>query len=177
MRPRYAERPAVSRLPVTSRLGETMATRSTTGTQTKRKARTAYLLAQAHFAMRLKIDEALKAFDVTGLQYTVLSLVSLHPGLSSAELSRRFIRTQQAMGQLLSGLEEKGWLMREEDPANRRILRVVLTDLGRNVVMAGGKALDAVEEQAFAGFAKSEIDTFRAVLESLTAKPQPDKAA
>ena len=143
-----------------------MAKRTSTTVQSKRKARTAYLLAQAHFAMRIRIDEALKNLEVTGLQYTVLSLVNLHPGLSSAELSRRFFRTQQAMGQLLSGLEERGWLVRDEDPTNRRILRVALTEAGRTLVMSGGEALDVVEDEAFSGFTAAEIKVFRTVLES-----------
>ena len=143
-----------------------MAKRPMSTVPTKRKARTAYLLAQAHFAMRIRIDEALRDLEVTGLQYTVLSLVSQHPDLSSAELSRRFFRTQQAMGQLLSGLEQRGWLVREEDPANRRILRVKLTDEGRAIVTAGGAAIDAVEHEAFSGFSAAEIKVFRSVLES-----------
>jgi DNA-binding MarR family transcriptional regulator len=136
----------------------------------KRKARTAYLLTQAHFAMRLRVDDALKNFDITGLQYTVLSMVALHPGLSSAELSRRFFRTQQSMGQLLSGLVERGWLTRDEHPENRRILRVTLTDPGRRLVSDGGDALDAVEDAAFSAFSAADIKVFRTILESVAVR-------
>jgi len=136
----------------------------------KRNARTAYLLTQAHFALRAKVDDALKSFEVTGLQYTVLSMVALHPGLSSAELSRRFFRTQQSMGQLLSGLVERGWLARDEHPENRRILRVTLTEAGRALVAGGGKALDTVEDAAFSAFSAADIKVFRTILESVTSR-------
>jgi DNA-binding MarR family transcriptional regulator len=141
--------------------------RSKSASKSRRRARTIYLLNQAHFAMRMQVDEALKPFEVSGLQYTMLSLIGLHPGSSSAELSRRFFRTQQAMGQLLTGLEARGWLVREEDPSNRRMLRVTLTDTGQSVVTLGGKAIDSLEQAAFSQFDDEEIAMFRSVLEAL----------
>ena len=144
-----------------------MAKRSMTDPKSKRKARTAYLLSKAHFAMRVEVDSALKQFDITGVQYTVLSLVDRHPGLSSAALSRRFYRTQQAMGQLLMGLEEKGWLIRSEDPQNRRMLMVTLTEEGHKVVKAGEVELDRVEQDAFSAFSDDDMEVFRRVLESM----------
>ncbi len=135
----------------------------------RRKARTAYLLTQGHFAIRARIDSALRELGVTSLQYTVLSMVSHHPGSSSADLSRRFYRTQQAMGQVLSGLVERGWAVRSEDPANRRILRVALTEEGKTLVRTGDQLMDRIEQTFFAGFSSEETDTFRRVLEAVIA--------
>lgn len=135
--------------------------------QSGRKARTTYLLSKAHFAMRVEIDNALKAFGITGIQYTVLSIVGRHPGLSSVGLSRRFYRTQQAMGQLLIGLEEKGWLVRSEYPKNRRMLMVTLTDAGRKLVAAGEQAINKVEAATFSSFSSEEMAVFHSVLEQI----------
>lgn len=135
--------------------------------QSRRKARTTYLLSKAHFAMRVEIDNALKAFGITGIQYTVLSIVARHPGLSSVGLSRRFYRTQQAMGQLLLGLEEKGWLVRSEYPKNRRMLMVTLTDAGRKLVATGEQAISQVEAATLSSFSDEEMAVFHRVLEQI----------
>ena len=133
-------------------------------TDRRPKARTAYLLTQAHYAIRARIDTALRAEGVTSLQYTVLSLVARHAAPSSAELSRRFYRTQQAMGQLLSSMEERGWITRSEDQGNRRILRVYLTAAGKGILAAGDREMDRIEDVVFGSFSREQIDNLRAVL-------------
>lgn len=135
--------------------------------KSRRKARTTYLLSKAHFALRVETDNALKAFGITGIQYTVLSMVGRHPGLSSVGLSKRFYRTQQAMGQLLIGLEEKGWLIRTAYPKNRRMLVVTLTEAGRKLVAAGEQAINKVEAATFSSFSEEEMAVFHRLLEQI----------
>ncbi len=148
-----------------------------TDTTTGRKTRTAYLLAKAHFAMRVEVDATLSPLGITGIQYTVLSLVSRHPGLSSVGLARRFYRTQQAMGQLLIGLEDKGWLIRSEYPPNRRMLMVTLTEAGNALVAAGEVALNKVEAATFSGFSDAEMDVFHRMLEHIDHRVTPRQDA
>jgi DNA-binding MarR family transcriptional regulator len=142
----------------------------------RRKARTVYLLSQAHFAVRTRVDLSLREYGATSLQYTVLSMLARHPGLSSAELSRRFYRTQQGMGQLLSAMEERGWIARAEDPAHRRILRVTLTPLGADLVGVGDQIMERVERALFSGFGPEQIETFRSMLEAIDASAAGDDA-
>jgi DNA-binding MarR family transcriptional regulator len=133
----------------------------------RRKARTTYLLSQAHVVVRAHVDNGLRALGATSLQYTVLATVAKHPGSSSAALSRRFYRTQQAMGQLLSALEERGWIERSEDAANRRILRVGLTAEGAALVAAGDALMDRLERRLFATVDAGDLEAFRSVLAAL----------
>ncbi|GGX07068.1 hypothetical protein GCM10007242_10530 [Pigmentiphaga litoralis] len=130
-------------------------------------ASTTYLVSQVHFALRNRTEAALKKYAVTGIQYTVLSVLGHRDGLSSADLSRRFYVTPQSMGQLLSTLEERGLLVRREDAANRRILRVSLTPEGRKLVDAGAKDIEAVETDAFSCLDPRDLKTMRANLRTL----------
>lgn len=132
-----------------------------------RGATTTYLVSQVHFALRHRTEAALKKYAVTGIQYTVLSVLANRDGLSSADLSRRFYVTPQSMGQLLGGLEERGLLARKENSNNRRILQVSLTQAGRDLVKAGAKDIAEVETEAFSGLAAPELKHLRTMLSSL----------
>jgi DNA-binding MarR family transcriptional regulator len=147
-------------------------------TEARIGASTTYLISQVHFALRSRTEAALKKYAVTGIQYTVLSVLAHRDGLSSADLSRRFYVTPQSMGQLLSSLEERGLLARNEDMSNRRILRVSLTDAGRELVEAGAKDIAEVESLAFAILDGNDLQRLRSNLHALVGSlrgitPQP----
>ncbi|RJG22075.1 MarR family winged helix-turn-helix transcriptional regulator [Massilia cavernae] len=133
-------------------------------------ARTSYLLAQCFHALRSLIEPALKSFNITPLQYTILS-VALHTSkLSSAKLSRRFYITPQSMGQMLGGLEERGLVRREQDPANRRILLVSLTEEGCALAKRCAEQIERIEREAFGEFHPDDIEQFRESLRRLSNK-------
>ncbi|WP_158213225.1 MarR family winged helix-turn-helix transcriptional regulator [Pigmentiphaga sp. NML080357] len=128
---------------------------------------TTYLVSQVHHPLRNFSDAILKPYGVTGIQFTVLSVVAHREGLSSADLSRRFYVTPQSMGQLLATLEERGLLERKEDSNNRRILRITLTSAGREVVEAGTRDMAKLEEDAFSSLSPKEIKTLRSLLRTV----------
>jgi DNA-binding MarR family transcriptional regulator len=126
--------------------------------------RSSWLLMHASHAMRMKIESALKPCGLTGLQMSVLNMLKNRGGSSSAELSRRFFKTPQAMGQLLSPLLDRGLIQRTEDPDNRRVLRLTLTDLGHKVYADGDTAMRRVEREVFSGFDAETLPALRAAL-------------
>lgn len=128
---------------------------------------TTYLISQVHHPLRNFSDALLRRYGVTGLQFTVLSVVAHREGLSSADLSRRFYVTPQSMGQLLTTLEERGLLERREDSNNRRILRITLTPAGREVVEAGTRDMAKLEEDAFRSLSPKELKTLRSLLRTV----------
>ncbi|WP_309084684.1 MarR family transcriptional regulator [Chelativorans sp.] len=114
-----------------------------------------FYLNQANHAVRSRLEAALAKIEVTGIQFTVLSVIGAHDGMSSAELSRRFFVTPQTMNELIGGLHKRGLILRKEDPANRRILRMSLTPEGRKLIAACEEVADAVERDVF-GFMTAE---------------------
>jgi len=108
-----------------------------------------FFLNQANHAVRSRLDAALVVIEMTGIQYTVLSVIGSHAGLSSAELSRRFFVTPQTMNELIAALERRSLIVRKADPANRRILRMNVTDAGREMLAKCDAVADAVERDVF----------------------------
>jgi DNA-binding MarR family transcriptional regulator len=68
----------------------------------------------------------------------------------------------------LNDLEDRGLIVREADPTNRRSKLVSLTDEGRRVVAS----IDDVEDPAprpFAALSRAELETLEAILAKLAA--------
>jgi DNA-binding MarR family transcriptional regulator len=132
------------------------------------RPRTIYLLNQANYALRSMLDARLRAVQMTGIQYTILSLVDRHEGISSAELSRRFFVTAQTMNEIINGMVKRTLLSRKEDAENRRILRLKLTARGRKTLKLCDAIADEIEEAALDWLPAAEQERLRESLRTLT---------
>lgn len=141
--------------------------------------RAIYFLNQANHAVRSRLEAALSGLQMTGIQYTVLSVIGSREGLSSAELSRRFFVTPQTMNELIGGLQRRNLITRKEDPANRRILRMSLTTEGKRMIKACDAAADAVERDIFSFLPQESYqqlrDLCRLVARNLRERDEPSK--
>ena len=93
-----------------------------------------YKLKKTQHALRLHMDQALRALDLTTPQYAVLAQLELKPGVSNAALARSAFITAQTMHGIVSNLEKRGLIERKNDAAHGRILCTELTDQGHKVV-------------------------------------------
>lgn len=123
-----------------------------------------YLLNQANQAVRTELETKLRALSLTGIQYTVLSIVGSREGISSADLARRFYVTPQTMNQIVTGLERRQLIVRTASEANRRILTARLTKAGQAVLRSADKIADQVEQAAFATIEEAEFAGLRSHL-------------
>lgn len=129
-----------------------------------------YLLARIFYAMRHRTEDALKPYNLTPMQFTIMSTMSRFQGLSSAELSRRFRVTPQTMGEMIGALERRGLVVRAQDPANRRALRLDLTPEGVRLFHVCEAVMQEVEASMFEDMSPREQDALRARLVGLHAR-------
>jgi DNA-binding MarR family transcriptional regulator len=132
-----------------------------------RAPRSFYLLNQVSSAVRLRLERALREFELTATQYTVMSRVKGREILSSARLARAHHVSPQTMNELIANLVARGLLQRKEDPDNRRVLLVSLTDGGRELLEACDRKVDVLETEFFASFNTADHGMFRKLLEVL----------
>ena len=132
-----------------------------------RAPRTFYLLNQVSSAVRLKLERALREFDITVSQYTVMSRVKGREILSSAKLARHHYVSPQTMNELIANLEARGLLLRKEDPENRRVLLVSLTEAGSDLLAACDRKVDGLEVEFFASLNTADHGMLRKLLEIL----------
>ena len=131
------------------------------------RPRTMYLLNQASLAVRSHLDAALRDLQMTGIQYTILATIKEHEGISSAEIARRFFVTAQTTNEIINGLVQRGLIVRKEDPANKRILRMKLTAQGRKLHQQCDKIADRIEDAAFDWVDRADYEALRENLKAL----------
>lgn len=86
--------------------------------------------------------------------------------LSQRELGDLLALEKSTVSRLVVGMEQRGWLTRERDPANRRFTRLQLTDDGRTAAARIGQELHARHRALLSAMTSSEHE---ALLVGLTA--------
>ena len=114
--------------------------------------------------MRQALDDVVVAADLTTLQYTALTVLERHPGITSAELARNSFVRAQTMAQMTTQLEGRDLIKRDRDPQSRRQFKLQLTDNGRDVLVALRDEVAGVERDMLAGLTSAEAQQLRAAL-------------
>ncbi len=120
-----------------------------------------YLLARIFYVMRQRSEDSLRPHNLTPMQFTILHSLKSWDGLSSAELSRRFGVTPQTMGEMIGNLERRALIARVQDPANRRALKLSLTDAGGRALDICESAMQGVEAEMFEDMSSRDLEALR----------------
>jgi DNA-binding MarR family transcriptional regulator len=133
-------------------------------TRTRTPPRATYLIKELERAVRARIDEIVQPFRLTAVQYTALSVLSRHPGMSSAELARRSFVSPQASNEMVSVLVRRRLIRRRVDRAGGRALEIFLTTLGERTLSECDEQMDGLEAQLFGGLTRPDETRFREML-------------
>src|ERR1700744_3430058 len=100
-----------------------------------------YLLFQVMAALRPEVSAALSPLRLTLPEFVCMRMLSMSPGLSSAELARLGNVSPQAMNTVLHRLENAQMVARPESVASGRALPASLTAEGRAVLKRAESAV------------------------------------
>ncbi|WP_435880425.1 MarR family winged helix-turn-helix transcriptional regulator [Streptomyces zaomyceticus] len=123
-----------------------------------------YLIKRTELVVRARLEELLKPAGVTALQYTALTVLERHDGISAAQLARDSFVTAQSMADMVRALEGRGLIRREPHPTNRRERLILLADPGRRLLDEYAGPARRIEERMTAGLGPEETAAFRAAL-------------
>jgi DNA-binding MarR family transcriptional regulator len=126
--------------------------------------RTTYLVKQLERAIRAGMDAIAGEFGVTALQYTALSVLARHPGLSAAQMAQRSFVSPQAGNEMVKVLERKGLITRTPDASNRHIRRINLTPAGQAVLSQCDVRIDRLEARMLDLLDPADVETLRKAL-------------
>ncbi len=125
-------------------------------------ARTIYLIKRLETEVTANMIKILGAYEITPSQFIILNFVGDNEtDLSSAQLSRRFLMTPQSMNEVVTTLQRKELLERNTDPNHKRILRITLTEKGKEVLEICNAAMDVFEEKLLKKLKVKEKEVFR----------------
>jgi DNA-binding MarR family transcriptional regulator len=135
------------------------------------KVRTVYLTKRIETEVTSQMSKALTPYELTPLQFAVLSFVEADsPNFSSAQLSRRFAMTPQSMNEIVRILLDKALIFKTIDPAHKRILRLCLTESGKDILAKSNAEINAVEKNLFGDLTEVEYTMFRLVMGKILEK-------
>jgi DNA-binding MarR family transcriptional regulator len=123
-----------------------------------------YMVKQVELVVRSHLDELVKPSGITALQYTALTVLERHDGLSAAQLARDSFVTAQSIADLVRSLENRGLVRRERNPRNRRELLILLTDDGRELLARHAEPVRELEERMVRELTAHQTEQFRQAL-------------
>jgi DNA-binding MarR family transcriptional regulator len=123
-----------------------------------------YMIKQVELVVRSHLDELLRPSGITALQYTSLTVLERHDGLSAAQLARDSFVTAQSVADVVRALENRGLVRRERNPRNRRELLILLTESGRDLLARHAEPVRELEERMVRDLTAHQTEQFRLAL-------------
>jgi DNA-binding MarR family transcriptional regulator len=123
-----------------------------------------YLIKQVELAVRQALDEVVATADLTTLQYTALTVLERHPGITSAQLARNSFVRAQTMAEMVTYLLSRELVTRERDPDNRRQYLLSLSERGQRVLDDLHDAVADVESRMLDDFDTGQTEILRTYL-------------
>ena len=138
--------------------------------------RVTYLFGRLNRVLRKRLGDVLRPFDVSVAQYTTLSVLHARGNLSNAELAKRAFITPQAMNEVMQGLEARKLVARRPSSSHGRIVQLLLTQRGLDLLRECNQAALQLEQSMLAGLSERDSARLREAL-SLCIKALEDHGA
>jgi MarR family transcriptional regulator, organic hydroperoxide resistance regulator len=122
------------------------------------------LLAQISQAYRTLSDTLMDQIAMHRAQSTVLCKLYLQNGMTQSEIAQQLAVQGATVTDMLQRMEEKGLVVRRRDSEDNRLVRVYLTDEGREKERSITEQFMKLEGTVFSDFDESERNTLRQLL-------------
>jgi DNA-binding MarR family transcriptional regulator len=113
------------------------------------------------------LSAALADLSLSAAEINALANLGEGGTLSVRQLSERTGTRPSTLTGLLDRLENRGYLVRELDPADRRSFRLPLTGLGQEVAARALAAITDLEREALSRLDATQLAGYRAVVTAL----------
>ncbi|MBK8018189.1 MAG: MarR family transcriptional regulator [Betaproteobacteria bacterium] len=110
--------------------------------------------------MRTTFDRRVRSLGLTRSQWWVLNHLFRNDGTTQSELADILEIEKPTLGRLLDRLEQKGWIRREADSADRRAKRIFLTEEVEPAMKAMRAAAAELRRDALAGLPAEQREAF-----------------
>ena len=119
--------------------------------------------------MRAHCDERGKPYVITPPQWGALSLLLVHDGLTIGTMSQmRGVDAPTGTG-IITRLEQNGLVERQHDREDRRVVKVYLTDEGRDISHTLTSVVEQFDQSLKRGFSEAELERLEEQLQKIIA--------
>lgn len=126
-----------------------------------------YLLYRVTAALRPEVAAALSPLGLTLPEFVCLRILSLTPGLSSAELARHASVTPQAMNTVLRKLEDLGAVTRPASVSSGRALPASLSGQGQELLQRAEAVVRTADARILDRLTQTQQREFKSMLDKL----------
>ena len=132
-----------------------------------------HLIGRARSALLTGLDTELEQFGLTGAQYAVLKNVADGTADTAADLCRTMHYDTGSMTRMLDRLEEKAVLRRERCTQDRRVVYLLITATGNDLLPRLREAALRVLARHLQGFSPDEVANLKQYLARMIENGQP----
>ncbi len=118
--------------------------------------------------MNQALTRAIAEFGIKPPHFDILVNLYRFDGLTQQELARKLLVGRSNISMLLPHMEKKGLIERRGDASDKRVLRLSLTDKGRELAEAGMRHQTALIEEVMSHSTLDECETVADTMERLT---------
>lgn len=126
-----------------------------------------YDLADVTRLMRAAFDQRMRAVGLTGAAWRVISSLNRFDGQTQASLAHRLEISRVAEGESVDRLEKSGHVERKADPADRRVWRLHLTDLSKDLLPMMYETAAELHADCFRDLTLDDLARLKSTLEQL----------
>lgn len=108
-----------------------------------------FLLTRTARALKRALDSKLVEHNLTATQYIVLARLWEEDGVSLTELGERLYFDNPTLTGVVDRMERDGLLERRRDRDDRRVVRVFLTERGKNLQQTIGRLAEETDGEAW----------------------------
>ncbi len=111
---------------------------------------------------------------LTKPQYAVMRSIAEHPGIEQVTLTEAAVSTKATLAEMLSRMESRGLVRREQDPADKRRRFVYLTAEGEALLAHSVPLGNAVDDEFLGRLSDEERQQFSQIIHKMIAQEKKD---
>ena len=92
-----------------------------------------FLLAKAYQKAHGNFKQHLLPYGITPVQHLILEALWVEEGLTASEIGKRLVLDNATLSGILDRMSEKGWVLKATDDADKRFIRIYLTDKAKKL--------------------------------------------
>ena len=131
----------------------------------ERRRRATKLMKRIFMQFRSLMDEKLRPYGATTAQVRLLLAIRSAPGSSGAQLARQCEITPQTAQSLIQKAEKSGWITRNKDDINERIVTASLTPSGEKLLNVADRFIRNIEAKIWKDVSLRTLENLIDVLE------------
>jgi len=127
-----------------------------------------FLLAKAYRKAHGVLRRRLADFGITPIQHLVLEAIGEDEGLSAGEIGKRVALDSATLSGVLDRLQQAGWIGKQVDEVDRRVLRVSLTAKARETLPALVEQRKGANSEVLGSLTEQEQALLRRLLREMS---------